>query len=63
MGQSVVMRHIARLAVVSSLFLTVTQVHAADVVLDNTSSVTTAAAGDNVTVPDYAGADGNSTNE
>ena len=63
MGQSVVIRHIARLAVVSSLFLTVTQVHAADVVLDNTSSVTTAAAGDNVTVPDHAGADGNSTNE
>ena len=57
------MRDIARLAVVSSLFLTATHGYAADVVLDNTSSVTTAAAGDNVTVPDHAGADGNTTNE
>ena len=57
------MRHIIRLAAVSSLLLTSNQSLAADVVLDNTSSVTTAAAGDNVTVPDHAGADGNTTNE
>ncbi|MGC6517656.1 MAG: autotransporter domain-containing protein [Candidatus Puniceispirillaceae bacterium] len=34
---------------------------AADVVFDNTSSASTVNAGDNVTVPDHAGADGNTT--
>ena len=43
--------------------LTWSSANAVDIVLDNTSSTSTPAAGDNVTVPDHAGADGNTTNE
>ena len=37
------------------------QAFGADIVMDNTSSQTTISAGDNVTVPDHAGPDGNTT--
>ena len=51
-----------RLCVVTSfVLLTQSYDYAADVVFDNTSSPSNVSAGDNVTVPDHAGVDGNSS--
>ena len=51
----------AFLSLSSLIMPAITPAMAADVVLDNTSSSTTVSAGDNVTVPDHAGPDNNTS--